>query len=94
MSGKSNAELSSYRVPPKPEAHRHGKGTGNAQTGAVEIVGPGTEGLGDRVVSRSGVSAFGGHSAHRGQSSDVDAGRRGPDRRGGEYKGSDSSRTN
>jgi hypothetical protein len=88
--GKENAESMRYHVPAKKHElhHKHGKPSGNAQTGVVRVVGPGDDPVDARVISRSVVSAFRAGSV-RHQSADLDKGERGPDRRGGEYKGSD-----
>jgi hypothetical protein len=63
-----------YR-PAKPQAHRHGKPTGNAQRGAVEVVNFGDAPIGAKTISRGDVSAYRGHSAHRRQTAEVDAAR-------------------
>jgi hypothetical protein len=76
--GKENAETMRYRVPPrKHEGHHRGKAA--AQTNAIQVIGPGSDPIAARTVTRQGGKKAGlpdGHSAHRNQSSDVDAGKR------------------
>jgi hypothetical protein len=70
--------------------HKHGKPKGNAQVGAVQIIGAQADApVGAKTVRRADVAALKTHSGARNQTSSLDAGNRGPDRRGGAYKGRD-----
>jgi hypothetical protein len=62
--------------------HKNGKGTANLQQGRIHIVGPGDDPVDSSTVNRSEVPAFRSR-AGLAQMENVNAGDRGPERRGG-----------
>lgn len=52
--------------------HKHGRGTSNVHTGRVEVVGPGSEPIGARTISREDVPGYRGKQ--RDQSTRVERG--------------------
>jgi len=81
-----------YSPPAKKHIHRHGKGTANAQTGTIDVLGPGDAPVGAHTVDRERVSAFSNRPGLRHQSSRADSGDHGPERRGGAYQDSSDAK--